>query len=227
MFGGGEGPEGPPVSDVYPEEFERGARSEEDLNEINKVKELAEAAKGAKSEKEGAAGIANLLNTDASNVLKEFRRLEKEAGLGEYGASVKEKQAKRRAETEEKLGKEKIVQSLFGAAEAAGAGGKRLEGLGAIAAAVSGGGKGALSVMKEERAAMKELSESEEKLALAEELYKRGEISTAMKMAEENKVRNMEAQFKLAELGERRRYTDALILAQKAKRGTFKLRDVS
>jgi hypothetical protein len=175
-------PEGPPVSDVYPEEFERGS-----AKDAAKVADLAEAAQGAKNEKEAARGIADLLggNTTASDILKERRRLEKEAGLGEYGAGVKEKQTKRRAETEEKFGKEKQVQALLSAAEGAGGGGKRLTGLGALAAAVSGGGKGALSVMKEERAALEKLDEAGEKMAMAEELYKRGDIASAQKMAAE------------------------------------------
>jgi len=182
LGGGEEEPEGPPVSDTYPEEFERGS-----AKDAAKVADLAEAAQGAKNEKEAARGIADLLggNTTASDILKERRRLEEEAGLGEYGAGVKEKQAKRRAETEEKFSKEKTVQALLGAAEGAGGGGKRLTGLGALAAAVSGGGKGALSVMKEERAALEKLNEAQEKMAMAEELYKRGDIASAQKMAAE------------------------------------------
>jgi len=202
FLGGEEGPEGPPVSDTYPEEFERGARSEADLANATRVADLAEAAKGAKNEKEAARGIADLLggNTTASDILKERRRLEKEAGLGEYGAGVKEKQTKRRAESEEKFGKEKTVQALLGAAEAAGAGGKRLEGLGALAAAASGGGKGALGVMKEEREALDKLSDAEEKMALAEDLYKRGDIASAQKMAAEAQQQQQANALKLRQI---------------------------
>jgi uncharacterized protein (UPF0254 family) len=197
MFGGEEEPEGSPVSDTYPEEFERGS-----AKDAAKVADLAEAAQGAKNEKEAARGIADLLggNTTASDILKERRRLEEEAGLGEYGAGVKEKQTKRRAETEEKFGKEKTVQALLGAAEAAGGGGKRLTGLGALAAAVSGGGKGALSVMKEERAALEKISDAEEKMAMAEELYKRGDIASAQKMAADAQQQQQENVLKLRQL---------------------------
>jgi hypothetical protein len=201
MFGDEE-PEGPPVSDVYPEEFERGARTEADIEEAAKVRDLAEAATGAKNEKQAAQGIADLLGgkTTASDILKERRRLEQEAGLGEYGAGVKEKQAKRRAETEEKFGKEKTVQALLAAAEAAGGGGKRLTGLGALAAAASGGGKGALGVMKEERAALKEIDDAQEKMAMAEDLYRRGDIASAQKMAAEAQQQQQESAIKLRQL---------------------------
>jgi len=197
FLGGEEGPEGPPVSDTYPEEFERGS-----ARDAAKVADLAEAAKGAKNEKEAARGIADLLGgkTTASDILKERRQLEKEAGLGEYGADLKEKQTKRRAEAEEKFGKEKTVQALLSAAEAAGAGGKRLEGLGAIAAAVSGGGKGALSVMKEEREALDKLADAEEKMAMAEDLYKRGDIASAQKMAAEAQQQQQANALKLRQL---------------------------
>jgi hypothetical protein len=201
MFGDEE-PEGPPVSDVYPEEFERGARTEADIEEAAKVRDLAEAATGAKNEKQAAQGIADLLGgkTTASDILKERRRLEQEAGLGEYGAGVKEKQAKRRAETEEKFGKEKTVQALLAAAEAAGGGGKRLTGLGALAAAASGGGKGALAAMKEERAALKEIDDAQEKMAMAEDLYRRGDIASAQKMAAEAQQQQQESAIKLRQL---------------------------
>jgi hypothetical protein len=180
LGGGEEGPEGPPVSDVYPEEFERGS-----AKDAAKVADLAEAAQGAKNEKEAARGIADLLGgkTTASDILKERRRLEEEAGLGEYGAGVKEKQAKRRAETEEKLSRQKEVSTLAAMAKAAG--GKRKEGLGALAAAVSGGAEAASAVMREERETLDKLSDAEEKMAMAEDLYKRGDIASAQKMAAE------------------------------------------
>ena len=197
LGGGEEGPEGPPVSDTYPEEFERGS-----AKDAAKVADLAEAAQGAKNEKEAARGIADLLggNTTASDILKERRRLEEEAGLGEYGAGVKEKQAKRRAETEEKFSKEKTVQALLGAAEGAGGGGKRLTGLGAIAAAMTGGGKGALGVMREERAALEKLDEAGEKMAMAEELYKRGDIASAQKMAADAQQQRTENALRLRQI---------------------------
>ena len=121
--------------------------------------------------------------TTASDILKERRRLEEEAGLGEYGAGVKEKQAKRRAETEEKLSRQKEVSTLAAMAKAAG--GKRKEGLGALAAAVSGGAEAASAVMREERETLDKLSDAEEKMAMAEDLYKRGDIASAQKMAAE------------------------------------------
>lgn len=202
MFGDEE-PEGPPVSDTYPETAESKYNAKV-ADEANKVAELAEAAKGAKNEKEAARGIADLLGgkTTASDILKERRRLEQEAGLGEYGSEVKEKQAKRRAETEEKFGKEKIVQALLGAAEGAGAGGKRIQGgiAGVLAAAASGGGKGALASMREERAALKEIDEAQEKMALAEDLYKRGDIASAQKMAAEAQQQQQESAIKLRQL---------------------------
>jgi len=203
FLGGEEEPEGPPVSDTYPEEFERGARTEADLAETAAIRKQAEeAASGKKSEKKAAEGIASILggNTTASDILKERRRLEKEAGLGEYGADVKEKQAKRRAESEEKFGKEKTVQALLGAAEAVNAGGKRLEGIGAFAAAATGGGKGALGVMKAEREALDKLADAEEKMALAEDLYKRGDIASAQKMAAEAQQQQRESAFKMRQL---------------------------
>lgn len=195
MFG--EEPEAPPVSDVYPEEFERGS-----ARDAAKVADLAEAATGAKNEKEAARGIADLLGgkTTASDILKERRRLEQEAGLGEYGAGVKEKQAKRRAETEEKFGKEKEVQALAAAAKALG--GKRIEGgiAGVLAAAASGGAEGALGVMKEERAALREIDEAQEKMAMAEDLYRRGDIASAQKMAAEAQQQQQANVLKLRQL---------------------------
>lgn len=200
MFGE-KGPEGPPVSDTYPETAES-KYSAKVADEANKVKELAEAAKGAKNEKEAAKGIADLLGgkTTAADILKERRQLEKEAGLGEYGADVKEKQTKRRAEAEEKFGKEKIAQAFISASEEVGAGGKRLEGLGALAAAATGGGKGALSVMEKERVALDKLADAEEKMAMAEDLYKRGDIASAQKMAAEAQQQQQENVLKLRQL---------------------------
>jgi hypothetical protein len=107
---------------------------------------------------------------------------------------------RRRAETEEKFGKEKTVQALLAAAEAAGGGGKRLTGLGALAAAASGGGKGALAAMKEERAALKEIDDAQEKMAMAEDLYRRGDIASAQKMAAEAQQQQQESAIKLRQL---------------------------
>jgi hypothetical protein len=199
FLGGGEEeiPEGPPVSDTYPEEFERGS-----AKDAAKVADLAEAAQGAKNEKEAARGIADLLGgkTTASDILKERRRLEEEAGLGEYGAGVKEKQAKRRAETEEKFGKEKQVQALTSAAKALG--GKRIEGgiAGVLGAAATGGAEGALGVMREERAALEKLDESQEKMAMAEDLYRRGDIASAQKMAAEAQQQQQANALKLRQI---------------------------
>jgi hypothetical protein len=54
--------------------------------------------------------------------------------------------------------------------------------------------------MKEERAALEKLDEAGEKMAMAEELYKRGDIASAQKMAADAQQQQQENVLKLRQL---------------------------
>jgi len=138
-------------------------------------------------------------------------------GLGAYGEKVRESMGKRRGEAEERFQKGIGSETFLEAAEAAGGGGKRLTGLGALAAAVGGAGKAATRVRRERDSALDKITEGEERLSLAEDLYKRGRVSDATKMAKTAEQQIFDNTVKLKTLDEQIRRTDATIAAAKAK----------
>jgi hypothetical protein len=98
-----------------------------------------------------------------------------------------------------------------------------LTGLSALAAAVGGAGKAATRLRREKDTALDKVTEGEERLMLAEDLYKRGRVSEATKMAESGKQMIFDNTIKSKTLDEQIRRTDATIAAYKAKgAGSFR-----
>lgn len=184
-------------------------------------------------------GIASLQQPeyegDVRKILEREDALMKEMGLGEYGAKARESMAERRRKAEEMYGRSLGAEPLLAAAEAAGGGGKRMSGLQALASAVGAAGKSAAGIRREERSALDKITEGEERLALAEDLYKRGRVSDANKEARAaqqqiftNQLKLQELQLQERGLAGREKYYDALIKSQGAKgAGTFKGGDVA
>lgn len=216
-FGGGGGE--PPVSDTYPDETQRGSA---------KGKEgKSEAVAAGKAEKEDAKVLAKELGTDAKSILEGRRKLEKEAGLGEYGAEAKAVLEKRRQRAET-AGKSEYIEKIQEGIKSLG--GKRRtdtigmlgEGLGAIA-----GATGAESKVRS--AAQDAADEIEQKMSMAKELYVRGDIANAQKMAMEAQKDQRDYELNLRKLASLEKYYENMGAAARAKGagGGFKLSDPS
>ena len=206
-FGGGGGE--PPVSDTYPDETQRGSA---------KGKEAAgksDAVAAGKAEKEDAKVLAKELGTDAKSILEARRKLEKEAGLGEYGAEAKAVLEKRRQRAET-AGKSEYIEKIQEGIKSLG--GKRRtdtigmlgEGLGAIA-----GATGAESKVRS--AAQDAADEIEQKMAMAKELYVRGDIANAQKMAMEAQKDQRDYELNLRKIASLEGYYKAMGAAAGAK----------
>jgi hypothetical protein len=206
----------------YPDESRRGSASY--------LKGASDRVPSAKAEAEAApskTGIGALalpnIETDPEKRIAAEDALLKKMGLGAYGEKVRESMGKRRGEAEERFQKGIGSETFLEAAEAAGGGGKRLTGLSALAAAVGGAGKAATRLRREKDTALDKVAEGEERLMLAEDLYKRGRVSEATKMAESGKQMLFDSTIKLKTLDEQIRRTDATIAAYKAKgAGSFR-----
>jgi hypothetical protein len=144
-------------------------------------------------------------------------------GLGAYGEKVRESMGKRRGEAEERFQKGIGSETFLEAAEAAGGGGKRLTGLSALAAAVSGAGKAATRLRREKDTALDKVAEGEERLMLAEDLYKRGRVADATKMAKSAEQQIFDNQVKLRSLDLTEQKINATLAATKARgAGSFR-----
>ena len=206
----------------YPDESRRGSASY--------LKGASDRVPSAKAEAEAApsrTGIGALalpnIETDPEKRITAEDALFKKMGIGAYGEKVRESMGKRRGEAEERFQKGIGSETFLEAAEAAGGGGKRLTGLSALAAAVGGAGKAATRLRREKDTALDKVAEGEERLMLAEDLYKRGRVSEATKMAESGKQMLFDSTIKLKTLDEQIRRTDATIAAYKAKgAGSFR-----
>ena len=206
----------------YPDESRRGSASY--------LKGASDRVPSAKAEAEAApskTGIGALalpnIETDPEKRITAEDALFKKMGIGAYGEKVRESMGKRRGEAEERFQKGIGSETFLEAAEAAGGGGKRLTGLSALAAAVGGAGKAATRLRREKDLALDKVAEGEERLMLAEDLYKRGRVSEANKMAESGKQMLFDSTIKLKTLDEQIRRTDATIAAYKAKgAGSFR-----
>jgi hypothetical protein len=160
-----------------------------------------EGGQASSADRTGIAGLqAPQPETDARRILADEDALLAEQGLGEYGAKVRESIAGRRGKAEEMYGRAMGSEPLLAAAEAAGGGGKRMSGLQALASAVGAAGKSAAGIRREEREAIDKITEGEEKLMLAEDLYKRGRVSDAQKMGREAQQQIFNNQVKMQEL---------------------------
>lgn len=151
------------------------------------------AAAGQGAGGRGAAGIAGLdVEADPRKILELRRQLEKEAGLGEFGAGAKEIRGKRKERVEKTIERALASEPYLAGAEAAGAikptGRRGLAGLLDVAApTVAAMGKSAAGIQRQRTEALDKLAEGEERLALAEEQYLRGNIKDATTEARQAK----------------------------------------
>ncbi len=220
-------------------EDEEGAFSPEELQRQYEVQDIQE-GRGGSDVASAGQGIAGKdivaaarrrglgLEDDPRKILQQIKDLEKEQGLGEFGAKTKELQAKRRGDVEAMYAKAGESEPFLRAAKAVG--GKRKSGLEALAAAVGAGGESMAELRREKAGAMDKLAQGEERMALAEEQYLRGNVKDATTMANQAKKDIFSADIKLQELGMKQSYYDALGLAAKAKASGgagFKLGDVT
>jgi hypothetical protein len=206
----------------YPDESRRGSASYL-KSASDRVPASTPAAESAPSKTGiGALGLPKA-ETDPEKLIAAEDALLKKMGLGAYGEKVRESMGKRRGEAEERFQKGISSETFLEAAEAAGGGGKRLTGLSALAAAVGGAGKAATRVRRERDTALDKVTEGEERLLLAEDLYKRGRVADATKMAKSAEQQIFDNTVKLKTLDEQIRRTDATIAAYKAKgAGSFR-----
>jgi hypothetical protein len=220
-------------------EDEEGAFTPEELQRQYEVQDIQE-GRGGSDVASAGRGIAGKdivaaarrrglgLEDDPKKILQQIKDLEKEQGLGEFGAKTKELQAKRRGDIESMYAKAGESEPFLKAAKAVG--GKRKSGLEALAAAVGAGGESMAELRREKAGAMDKLAQGEERMALAEEQYLRGNIKDYYTMANQAKKDIFSADIKLQELGMKQSYYDALGLAAKAKASGgagFKLGDVT
>lgn len=184
----------------------------------------------------GRAGISSLdLDTDAAEILKKRRELEKEAGLGEFGSTAKEIRERRKQKIEELYGKARESEVYAAGAEALDrskrTGRRGLAGLLDVAApALTGMAKAATQIDRQKAEALDKLAEGEERLALAQEQYQRGEIKDAATRSDQAKKDIFTANTQLRGLELKESYYNALGLAAKARAaggGGFKLGDVT
>jgi hypothetical protein len=130
----------------------------------------------------GGAGIRGLdLEADPRKIRELREQLEKEAGLGEFGAAAKEIRGKRKERVEKTIERALASEPYLAGAEAAGAvrptGRRGLAGLLDVAApTIAAMGKSAAGIQRQRTEALDKLAEGEERLALAEEQYRRGNI---------------------------------------------------
>jgi hypothetical protein len=200
----------------YPDESRRGSASY--------LKGASDRVPSAKAEAEAApskTGIKALglpkVETDPEKLIAAEDALLKKMGLGAYGEKVRESMGKRRGEAEERFQKGIGSETFLEAAEAAGGGGKRLTGLGALAAAVGGAGKAATRLRREKDTALDKVTEGEERLLLAEDLYKRGRVSDATKMAKAAEQQIFDNTLKLRNLDLTEQKINATLAAAKAR----------
>lgn len=175
------------------------------------------------------------LEQDPRKILEQMRALEKEQGLGEYGAEAKRIREGRKSRVEETLGRALESEPYLAGAEAAGqvrpTGRRGLAGLlDVLAPSVAAMGKSAAGIQRQKTDALDKLAEGEERLALAQEQYARGNIKDATTQANQAKKDMFNADIQLRGLDLKEKYYDALGLAAKAKAAGgagFKLGDVT
>ena len=215
--------------DEYPDETTRGTARDvaKGKKAPDRFDSLGLEAKDEATAKAKGTGIAALLapnvEKDPRKILAEESKLLAEMGLGEYGSKVKESMGKRRTEAEERADKRLGSETFLTAAEAAGGGGKRMSGLQALAAAVGGAGKSAMGIKRERDAAMDKITEGEERLALAQDLYERGRVSEAQKIGRTAEQQIFDNQIKLKTLDLTQRKIDVALAAAKAKASGLKI----
>jgi hypothetical protein len=202
------------ASAAYPDESRRGSASYLKGPKDRVPEPTAEAAPSKTGI--GALGLPKV-ETDPEKLIAAEDALLKKMGLGAYGEKVRESMGKRRGEAEERFQKGIGSETFLEAAEAAGGGGKRLTGLGALAAAVGGAGKAATRLRREKDTALDKVTEGEERLLLAEDLYKRGRVADATKMAKAAEQQIFDNTLKLRTLDLTEQKINATLAAAKAR----------
>jgi hypothetical protein len=171
----------------------------------------------------GRAGISSLdLDTDPRESLRKRRELEKEAGLGEFGSKAREAREKRKQKIEETYGKTRESEIYAAGAEALGrskpTGRRGLAGLLDVAApALTGMAKAATQIDRQKAEALDRLAEGEERLALAEEQYQRGDIKDAATRAEQAKKDIFTSNLQLRQLEALENHRKAQLAAAKGR----------
>jgi len=168
----------------------------------------------------GTSGLD--LDTDVESILRKRRELEKEAGLGEFGAKAKEIRESRKKKLEETFGKALDSEVLSAGSEAAGkarpTGRRGLVGLLDVAApTLSAMSKAASNVQRQKTEALDKLAESEERFALAQEQYMRGDIKDAETQARAAKKDIFTANNQLRGLDLKEKQIEYLGLAARAR----------
>jgi len=206
----------------YPDESRRGSASYL-KGASDRVPASTPAAEAAPSKTGiGALGLPKA-ETDPEKLIAAEDALLKKMGLGAYGEKVRESMGKRRGEVEERFQKGIGSETFLEAAEAAGGGGKRLTGLSALAAAVGGAGKAATRLRREKDTALDKVAEGEERLMLAEDLYKRGRVADATKMAKSAEQQIFDNQIKLRSLDLTEQKINATLAAAKSRAGGMRI----
>ena len=204
----------------YPDESRRGSASYLKGPKDRVPEPTAEAAPSKTGIK--ALGLPKV-ETDPEKLIAAEDALLKKMGLGAYGEKVRESMGKRRGEAEERFQKGIGSETFLEAAEAAGGGGKRLTGLSALAAAVGGAGKAATRLRREKDTALDKVAEGEERLMLAEDLYKRGRVADATKMAKSAEQQIFDNQIKLRSLDLTEQKINATLAAAKSRAGGMRI----
>jgi len=169
------------------------------------------------------AGISGLdLETDPRESLRKRRELEKEAGLGEFGAKAKEIREGRKARVEKTIERALESEPYLAGAEAAGqvrpTGRRGLAGLLDVAApTVAAMGKSAAGIQRQRTEALDKLAEGEERLALAEEQYLRGDIKDATTRADQAKKDIFTSNLQLRQLDALENYRKAQLAVAAAR----------
>jgi hypothetical protein len=222
---------------LSPEELQKQYEAQDIQEGRPKVdRDITRGAGRGESGRAGRAGISGLdLDTDAAEILRKRRELEKEAGLGEFGSKAREIREGRKAKIEELFDKAQESEVYAAGAEAAGkvrpTGRRGLAGLLDVAApTIAAMGKSAAGIRRQRAEALDKLAEGEERLALAQEQYQRGDIKDATTAANQAKKDMFTAETQLRGLQLKESYYNALGLAAKARAaggGGFKLGDVT
>jgi len=183
------------------------------------------AGAGGASARSGITGLDR--EVDPKEILRLRRELEKEAGLGEFGAKAKEIRGKRKERVEKTIERALASEPYLAGAEAAGqvrpTGRRGLAGLLDVAApTVAAMGKSAAGIQRQRTEALDKLAEGEERLALAEEQFLRGDIRDAAKESRDAKKDIFSSQIQLRQLDILGKRLDAQVAAARARGSGFR-----
>lgn len=209
---------------LSPEELQKQYEAQDIQEGRPKVdRDITRGAGRGESGRAGRAGISGLdLDTDPRESLRKRRELEKEAGLGEFGSKAREIREGRKAKIEELFDRAQESEVYAAGAEAAGkvrpTGRRGLAGLLDVAApTVAAMGKSAAGIRRQRAEALDKLAEGEERLALAQEQYERGDIKDATTRADQAKKDIFTSNLQLRQLEALENYRKAQLAAAKSR----------